>query len=74
MLRTLAAPVLAGVFSLASVLPALADAQALSQVLKLPEVVEILHGEGMEYAESIEREMLPGGGGGFWAHIPQVAR
>jgi len=69
MLRTLAAPVLAGVFSLASVLPALADAQALSQVLKLPEVVEILHGEGMEYAESIEREMLPGGGGGFWDSI-----
>ena len=69
MLRLFAGPVAAVALSLAMALPAWADAQALSRVLKLTEVVDILHVEGMDYAESIERDMLPGGGGGFWDRI-----
>jgi len=48
--------------------PAWAQSQAgdLARALKLGEVIDILHGEGMSYADSIEREMLPGGGGDFW--------
>ncbi len=69
MLRALAGPALAGLITLAAALPAWADAEALSRALKLTEVVDILHGEGMEYADSIERDMLPGGGGGFWDRI-----
>lgn len=68
-LRRFAGPFIACAVSLAAVVPAWANAEALSKVLKLPEVVDILHGEGMEYAESIEREMLPGGGGAFWDSV-----
>jgi hypothetical protein len=50
-----AAPVWAG--------PTAAD---LSAALKLDEVAGILQDEGRDYAASIEREMLPGGGGQLW--------
>ncbi len=69
MLRKLGGLLLAGMVSLTGTVPAWADVNALSHVLKLPEVVDILHDEGMEYAESIERDMLPNGGGGFWDRI-----
>lgn len=69
MLRALAAPVLAGVVSLAATLPLWASADDLARVLKLNEVVDILHEEGLDYADSIENEMLPGGGGAFWEQI-----
>lgn len=69
MLRSLAAPLLAGVLACASVFPAWADARDLSRVLKLTEVIDILHAEGMDYAENIETQMLPGGGGAFWQQI-----
>lgn len=41
-------------------------ASELARVLKLEEVISILHGEGMSYADSIERELMPGGGGDLW--------
>jgi len=61
--------IMAAVLSAAFALPAWADATRLAQVLKLDDVIDILHEAGMEYAASIEREMLPGGGGGFWDQI-----
>ncbi|WP_050930395.1 DUF2059 domain-containing protein [Aestuariivita boseongensis] len=65
-LRALAAPVLAGAFAAVMALPAWADAARLAEVLKLGEVVDILHDEGMVYADTIEADMLPNGGGAFW--------
>ena len=65
----LASVALAGVLSAALALPAWADAARLAQVLKLDAVIDILHDEGMDYAGSIEREMLPGGGGEFWDRV-----
>ena len=51
----LASPVSAG--------PTAAD---LSRALNLEEVTDILHDEGMDYAGTIETDMLPGGGGQLW--------
>lgn len=66
--RAFQIPVLAAVLyaSLASLAWANAQAAELSRVMKLEEVVTIIHAEGLDYADSIERDMLPGGGGALW--------
>jgi len=62
------APVLWLVMTLILALPSWAGSTAadLSRTLKLDEIVGILHAEGMDYAASIERDMLPGRGGQLW--------
>ncbi|MCR9125902.1 MAG: DUF2059 domain-containing protein [Rhodobacteraceae bacterium] len=44
--------------------PAIADVLA---ALRLPELAELMRAEGLDHAADIESQMLPGGGGGFWA-------
>ena len=57
---------LAAGLSLATPVWATPTAADLAETLKLDEVIEIIHAEGLSYADSIEREMLPGGGGQLW--------
>ena len=60
-------PLAAVLLSIAVLSPAWAKSAAeLARALQLDEVVEIIHGEGLSYADSIERDMLPGGGGALW--------
>ena len=37
------------------------------EVLKVSEVVSILHGEGLAYGDALDADMLDGKGGAFWA-------
>ncbi|TNF60429.1 MAG: DUF2059 domain-containing protein [Rhodobacteraceae bacterium] len=52
--------------SVASAARAGPSAQDLARVLKLDEVVGILRQEGLDYAETIEDDMLGGSGGQLW--------
>lgn len=48
--------------------PALAadDVDALAEALRFGEVVEIMRGEGLDYAETLSADMLPGGSTDAW--------
>lgn len=49
-----------------------ADADRLAEVLRLGEVIEVLHDEGVAFGAELDQDMLGGLGGSFWAD--QVAR
>lgn len=48
------------------------DANDLTQVLRLDEVIGVLRDEGIAFAQDLDRDMLGGQGGAFWAE--QVAQ
>lgn len=48
------------------------DAYELVEVLRLDEVIEVLRAEGLGFGDELDRDMLGGLGGAFWA--AQVAR
>lgn len=56
------------VVMIATALPVWADARTtvLMDALKLPELVAILHGEGLDYAADLNDDMLDGKGGAGW--------
>lgn len=64
-LRSFAASVTLGL-TLALPVAAAPSAAELAKVLRLEEVIGIIHDEGLSYAQSIEREMFPSGGGQLW--------
>lgn len=43
------------------------DASDLTGVLRLDEVIAVMHDEGLDYGADIDRDMLGGLGGAFWA-------
>ena len=67
-MRTLRALAVAAC-SLWFTLPALADARIaiLADVLRLDEVTQLLRDEGLDYAQSLNTDLLSGRGGPFWA-------
>ena len=60
--------VLAGLAVLGLAMPAFAapDAADLAETLKIGELAGLMQAEGLAYADDIEAEMLPGGGGALW--------
>lgn len=42
------------------------DVLALSDALRIGEVMEVMRDEGLEYGETLESDMFPGGGGAAW--------
>lgn len=58
------APVIVPVIATAQVSPA--RVAGLVEAMGLPEVVEIMHQEGLRYGGTIEDQMFPGGGGPAW--------
>jgi hypothetical protein len=55
--------------------PALANARItiLMDILRMPEVVQILHEEGLAYGADLDEGMLEGRGGAFWrAQVAQI--
>ena len=62
---------LAAALALAVVLPARAQTgdpvAHLSDVLRLPEVIEVMRQEGLDYGKTLEAKLFPGQGGAAWA-------
>lgn len=46
-----------------------AQVSQLTKVLKIPEVLEVMRQEGVDYGTEMEAEMFPGKGGGPWAAV-----
>ncbi len=66
-MRGLRARVAAAALSLAAALPAAASSvEDLARTLRLADVTAILRDEGLDYARSIETDLLGGSGGALW--------
>ncbi|RUS60937.1 DUF2059 domain-containing protein [Pseudorhodobacter sp. E13] len=66
-----ASPVLSPVWAKPQVVQIRAEAEisGLSQVLKIPEILEVMRQEGVDYGTEMEAEMFPGKGGAPWAAV-----
>jgi uncharacterized protein DUF2059 len=52
--------------STAQIVVASPEADNLSRVLRLSDVIAIMHDEGLDYADDLNNDMLAGQGGAFW--------
>ncbi|MEM9473884.1 MAG: hypothetical protein AAGA71_01230 [Pseudomonadota bacterium] len=69
MLRILLAATLALLMSLPARAEMTPDQQALFDALGLPDIIQVMREEGVEYGNSMEEMLFPGRGGASWAAV-----
>jgi hypothetical protein len=70
MIRNMMATVVTGLAVLAWTIPAwAAPTDDLLDALGVPQIVEIMRAEGLEYGDTLAEDMIPGGGTGNWGAV-----